>query len=78
MNPDHSTQTLNAHLDGNLREEEYADLDMFTQLVVYKLHQEQSNRLKTEEQSAKVIEQLGMTIARLVSFMLVLMMLGNE
>jgi hypothetical protein len=32
---------------------------------VKKLGHEQTNRLKTEEQSAQVIEHMGMTIARL-------------
>jgi hypothetical protein len=32
---------------------------------VKKLGYEQTNRLKTEEQSAQVIEHMGMTIARL-------------
>lgn len=42
------------------------DSEMFIDYLVRKLGNEQSNRLKTEEQSAQVIEQLGMTIARLV------------
>ena len=43
-------------------------LETYVQYIVKKLSQEQTNRLKTEEQSAQVIEQLGKTISTLVSF----------
>eukprot|EP00347_Sterkiella_histriomuscorum_P017885 403347605 len=43
------------------------DVEEFIKFIVKKLHFEQVNRLKTEEQSAQVIEQLGKTIARLES-----------
>ncbi|CDW80401.1 mannose-6-phosphate isomerase [Stylonychia lemnae] len=53
----------------NLKREKFkqfnGDIDMFIKFLVKKLHQEQINRLKTEEQSAQVIEQLGKTISRL-------------
>ena len=41
-------------------------LETCVQYIVKKLSQEQTNRLKTEEQSAQVIEQLGKTISTLV------------
>lgn len=43
------------------------DTDIFIKYLVKKLKRELANRLKTEEQSAQVIEQLGKTIARLVT-----------
>jgi len=41
------------------------EIDFFIRFVVKKLEAEQRNRLKTEEQSAQVIEQLGKTLTRL-------------
>ena len=41
------------------------ETEYFIQYLVKKLGHEQTNRLKTEEQSAQVIEHMGMTIARL-------------
>ena len=44
------------------------DIDVFIRFLVKRLMSEQKNRLKTEEQSALVIEQLGKTISRLVRY----------
>jgi len=40
-------------------------VDQFIRFVIKKLKVEQQNRLRTEEQTAMVIEQLGKNLARI-------------